>query len=132
LRFCWGCKPEPSDFLLTAITGDMHSVNKANFAILHWFGLRFEPRLTDLDERQKELYSAAAPALYEKCLIRPVGQIDLQAIADEKTNIDQIVATLGLKEMTQGTLIRKLCAYTAPNATRRAIFESMQNRGRLF
>ncbi|MBO9836219.1 Tn3 family transposase, partial [Xanthomonas phaseoli pv. dieffenbachiae] len=27
----------------TAITGDMHSVNKANFAILHWFGLRFEP-----------------------------------------------------------------------------------------
>jgi len=26
------------------ITGDMHSVNKANFAILHWLGLRFEPR----------------------------------------------------------------------------------------
>jgi len=42
---------------------------------------------------------------------------------DEKANIDQIVATLGLKEMTQGTLIRKLCTYTAPNPTRRAIFE---------
>jgi len=42
---------------------------------------------------------------------------------DEKSNIDQIVATLGLKEMTQGTLIRKLCTYTAPNPTRRAIFE---------
>jgi hypothetical protein len=25
--------------------------------------------------------------------------------------------------MTQGTLIRKLCTYTAPNPTRRAIFE---------
>ena len=35
----------------------------------------------------------------------------------------QIVATLGLKEMTQSTLIRKLCTYTAPNPTRRAIFE---------
>ena len=101
----------------------MHSVNKANFAILHWFGLRFEPRFTDLEEQLKELYCADDPALYEKCLIRPVGQIDRQAIVDEKANIDQIVATLGLKEMTQGTLIRKLCTYTASNPTRRAIFE---------
>lgn len=61
--------------------------------------------------------------MYEKCLIRPVGQIDRQAIVDEKANIDQIVATLGLKEMTQGTLIRKLCTYTTQNPTRRAIFE---------
>jgi hypothetical protein len=30
-----------SDIVPTAITGDMHSINKANFAILHWFGLRF-------------------------------------------------------------------------------------------
>ncbi len=58
-----------------------------------------------------------------QCLVRPIGQIDRQAIVDEKANIDQIVATLGLKEMTQGTLIRKLFTYTAPNPTRRAIFE---------
>jgi TnpA family transposase len=107
----------------TAITGDMHSINKANFAILHWFGLRFEPRFTDLDDQLQELYCAADPALYEKCLIQPVGQIDRQLIVNEKANIDRIVATLGLKEMTQGSLIRKLCTYTAPNPTRRAIFE---------
>jgi TnpA family transposase len=101
----------------------MHSVNKANFAILHWFGLRFEPRFTYLEAQLKELYCADDPELYEKCLIRPVGQIDRQVIIDEKSNIDQIVATLGLKEMTQGTLIRKLCTYTVSNPTRRAIFE---------
>ena len=56
------------------------------------------------------------------CLIRPVGQINLQAVMDEKANVDQIVATLGLKEMTQGTLIRKL-HLSQPNPTRRAIFE---------
>ncbi len=112
-----------SDIVPTAITGDMHSVNKANFAILHWFGLRFEPRFTDLQEQLKALHCADDVSLYEKCLIRPVGQIDLQAVVDEKANIDQIVATLGLKEMTQGTLIRKLCTYTQPNPTRRAIFE---------
>ncbi len=45
----------------------------------------------------------------------------------EKDNIDQIVATLGLKEMTQGALIRKLCTWrsnTQPNSTRRVIFEN--------
>ena len=52
----------------------MHSINKANFAILHWFGLRFEPRFTDLDDQLKELYCADDPALYEKFLIRPVGR----------------------------------------------------------
>jgi len=112
-----------SDIVPTAITGDMHSVNKANFALLHWFGLRFEPRFTHLDEQLKGLYCADDPARYAKCLIRPVGQIDRQAIVDEKANINQIVATLGLKEMTQGTLIRKLCTFTTPNPTRRAIFE---------
>jgi TnpA family transposase len=112
-----------SGIVPTVITGDMHSVNKANFAILHWFGLRFEPRFTDLQAQLKELYCADDPALYEKCLIRPVGQIDRQAVVDEKINMDQIAATLGLKEITQGTLIRKLCTYTASNPTRRAIFE---------
>jgi TnpA family transposase len=112
-----------SEIVPTVMTGDMHSINKANFAILHWFGLRFEPRFTDLGKQLKELYCADDPSLYEKCLIRPVDQINLQAVADEKANIDQIVATLGLKEMTQGTLIRKLCTYTTPNPTRRAIFE---------
>jgi TnpA family transposase len=112
-----------SDIVPTAITGDMHSVNRANFAILYWFGRRFEPRFTDLKEQLKQLYCADDPALYENCLIRPVGQIDRRVITDEKANIDQIVATLGLKEMTQGTLIRKLCNYTTPNPTRRAIFE---------
>ena len=112
-----------SEIVPSVITGDMHSINKANFAILHWFGPRFEPRFTDLKKQLKELYCADDPSLYEKFLIGPVGQIDLQAIVDEKANIDQIVATLGLKEMTQGTLIRKLCTYTAPNPTRRAIFE---------
>jgi TnpA family transposase len=112
-----------SDIVPTAITGDMHSVNKINFAILNWFGLRFEPRFTDLDDQLEELYCADDPALYEKCLVRPAGPIDLQVIVDEKSNLDQIVATLGLKEITQGALIRKLCTYTALNPTRRAIFE---------
>ncbi|CAJ0715104.1 Tn3 family transposase ISPsy42 [Ralstonia edaphis] len=47
-----------SDIAPDAITGDMRSVNKANFAILHWFGPRFEPRFTDLDAQLGEIYCA--------------------------------------------------------------------------
>lgn len=107
----------------TAITGDMHSINKANFAILHWFGLRFEPHFTDLNRQLQELYCTRDPSTYKKCLIQPVGQIDLDLITREKSNLGRIVATLGLKEMTQGTLIRKLCTYTTTNPTRQAVFE---------
>jgi len=112
-----------SDITPTAITGAMHSVNKTNFAILHWLGLRFAPRFTKLDAQLKELSCADDPARYESSLVRPVGQIDGGVIEDEQATIDQIVATLALKEMTQGPLIRTLCTYTTPHPTRRAIFE---------
>ncbi len=44
-------------------------------------------------------------------------------IESDKDKIDQIVATLGLKEMTQSTLVRKLCALPQQDRTRKAIFE---------
>lgn len=112
-----------SDLKPMAITGDMHSINKANFAILQWFSLRFEPHFTNLNKQLLELYCASAPSAYKKCLIQPAGQIDLDLIIREKSNLDRIVATLGLKEMTQGTLLRKLCTYTTANPARQAVFE---------
>lgn len=117
------CYNNTSDIMPTAITGDMHSINKANFAILHWFGLQLHPRFTNLQAQLLHLYSGVDPKKYEKFLIQPVDQIDRELIVSEKANIDQIVATLGLKEMTQSTLIRKLCTYSQHNRTRRAIFE---------
>ncbi|CAL7961887.1 hypothetical protein MIDIC_340008 [Alphaproteobacteria bacterium] len=33
------------------ITGDMHSVNKGNFAILHCFGAQYKSRFTSLNYR---------------------------------------------------------------------------------
>jgi len=107
----------------TAITGDLHSINRANFAILHWFGLRFEPRFTSTEDMLKELYCADDLTRYKKCLIQPVGQINQKVIIDEKPHLDQIVATLEMKKITQGALIRKLCTYSAENPTRQALFE---------
>jgi TnpA family transposase len=112
-----------SNILPTAITGDMHSVNKANFAILRWFGSRLQPRFTNLQAQLKHLYAGHDPEECARYLIPPVGQIDRALIVAEKANLDQIVATLALKDMTQSTLIRKLCTYSGHHRTRRALFE---------
>lgn len=112
-----------SDIKPTVVTGDMHSINKANFAIFDWFKAAFAPRFTDANAQLKELYCVDDPALYAKYLVKPVGRIDLQAIEGEKEGIDQIVATLALKDMTQAALVRKICTYSTSNPTRRAVFE---------
>ena len=117
------CYHNTSDIMPSTITGDMHSINKANFAILNWFGMKLAPRFTHLQAQLKHLYCGSDPTDYENFLIQPVGQIDYQLIVSEKANIDQIVATLGLKEMSQSTLIRKLCTVSQNNRTRKAIFE---------
>ncbi|CAA9891784.1 hypothetical protein METHB2_50055 [Candidatus Methylobacter favarea] len=69
------------------------------------------------------LYCPDNPALYEKFLIKPSSEIEIEGIANQKPNIDQVAATLGLKERIQGRLIAKLCIYIPPNPMRRAIFE---------
>ncbi len=112
-----------SDINPSVITGDMHSINKANFAILHWFGLSFSPRFTSLNKQLADIYCFSRVENFKEQMIKPTRQIDCDLIVREKDTIDQIVATLGLKEMTQGVLIRKLCTYTAANPTRQAIFE---------
>jgi hypothetical protein len=40
------CYNNTSD--VTTITGGIHSINKANFAILCWFGMNIAPRFTDM------------------------------------------------------------------------------------
>ena len=117
------CYNNTSNIMPTAITGDMHSINKANFAILQWFGMKLMPRFVSLQNQLKHLYCADDIANYEKFLIKPAGQINRSLIESDQAHIDQIIATLGLKEMTQSTLIRKLCALPAQNRTRKAIFE---------
>ncbi len=117
------CYNNTSDIVPTTITGDMHSINMANFAILHWFGMNLAPRFTNLHAQLKHLYGGPGQDGYADFLIQPVGQIDRSLIAAEKANMDQIAATLGLKEMSQSVLVRKICTLSGHHRTRKAIFE---------
>lgn len=71
----------------------------------------------------QELYCISAPSAYKKCLSQPAGQIGRDLIISDKSNLDRILATLVLKEMTQGTLVRELCTYTTTSPTQLALFE---------
>ena len=62
----------------------MHSINKANFAILHWFGMNLAPRFTNMQAQLKHLCCACDPGEYSNFLIPPIGQIDRNLIASEK------------------------------------------------
>jgi TnpA family transposase len=117
------CYNNTSDIVPNMITGDMHSINKVNFAILNWFGFNLAPRFTSLQDQLKHLYCGIYKEEYAKFLIPPVGQIDRELIVSEKDNIDRIVATLGLKEISQSTLVRKLCTLSGHHRIRKAILE---------
>ena len=117
------CYKNASDIVPTAITGDMHIINKANFAITHWFMLKLAPRFTNLQAQVQHLYSGTNPPGEKPYLLQPAGEIDRQQIIAEKANIDRFIATLGLKEASQSTLVRKLCALSQHNPTRKAVFE---------
>ena len=117
------CYNNTSVIVPTMITGDMHSINKANFVILYWFGMKLAPRFTSLQAQLKHLFCGSNQEEYVNFLITPVGQIDRELIISEKDNIDRIVATLGLKEMSQSTLVRKLCTLSGHHRTRKGIFE---------
>lgn len=106
-----------------AITGDMHVINKANFALMDWFGGKLCPRFTNLQTQRKHLYCGDDQAQYNEWLIKPIGKIDRQLIEDEWPNIEPIIRALGLKEISQSILIKKLCTYSTSNRTRKAIFE---------
>lgn len=104
------------------ITGDMHSINKVNFAVLNWFDVDFRPRFSDLKDQLKHLYCGDAISNYADFKVKPVGEINKSLIIEEWPKIKQIIATLANKEMTQSNLIKKLCKYKQTR-TLKAIFE---------
>lgn len=105
------------------ITGDMHSMNKANFAILDWFGAQYKPRFTNLNTQLKNIYCAKNIEKYSSEPLSPTGEIDSKIIINTEEKINQIIATLGLKEMNQANLMKKLCNLPLENPLRKAVFE---------
>jgi TnpA family transposase len=108
-----------SEIIPEVITGDMHVIHKAIFAIMKCFEVELKPRFTNLNDQLKNLYCANDIKEYANFLIKPIAQIDLKVIIEQKSSIDQLVATLALKEMNQSNLIKKLCHLPPENNLRK-------------
>ncbi|WP_258878797.1 transposase [Paraburkholderia sp. BL6669N2] len=117
------CYHNTTDIAPAMITGDMHSVNKANFAIARWFEMGFAPRFTSLQAQLKHLYCGDDIAQYDNFLIKPAGEIDRSMICDDPSIIEQTIASLSVKEISQQALVGKLCALSPHHRTRKAVFE---------
>ena len=102
---------------------DTHGTNQVNFWVLHAYGYRFAPRYRDLRTKVDSLVSFNPPKQYDKFLIKPSRKVKDALIVDEWPNIQRIMASLGQKDVTQATIIRKLSSYARQNQTKKALWE---------
>ncbi|MBT4835786.1 MAG: Tn3 family transposase [Methylococcales bacterium] len=111
-----------SDLEIKAVSGDMHSINRVNFALMHLFGYRFMPRITRFgDKSDSKLVSFDAISNYSGNIIKPSKKINQSLIIKEWDNVLRILASLALKKTTQSQIVRKLSSYKKTNPTLNAL-----------
>jgi TnpA family transposase len=112
-----------SDIDPDAVSGDMHSVNRINFAILDSISKLFMPNFTDPEEQAKSLISLKPLSLYKDCLIRPTKLANKKLIIEEWDNIQRIFVSLATQESTQATIVRKLSSHKRYSRIKTALWE---------
>ena len=102
---------------------DTHGTNQINFLTLGCYGYQFAPRYRDVQSKAEKLVGFYAPAHYDEAIVKPVRKINESLIISEWPNIQRILASLGQKEATQSTIVRKLSSYDRQNRTKKAMWE---------
>jgi TnpA family transposase len=94
-----------------AISGDMHSINRFNSALLYLFKCQFMPRFTRIFKSStKNLASFKESKLYEGFLIKPSNKIEKPFIRNNWDAICRIIVSLAKKHTSQHIIIKKLSA----------------------
>jgi len=106
------------------LSGDTHSINQVNFALVELMGSSFIPHIKNIPDQAKKIGCFDNPELYndKDYLIVPKSQYDVRLIEDEWENIMHIYASLLLKKTTQRVIVRKLCSQKR-SKTQRALAE---------
>lgn len=102
---------------------DTHGANQINFWLLRAFGYRFAPRYRDIRSKTESLVGFHHPSHYGDALIKPCRKVNESLIVSEWQNILRIMASLGQKEVSQATIVRKLSSYDLQNNTKKALWE---------
>ncbi|MCP9270250.1 Tn3 family transposase [Xenorhabdus sp. XENO-1] len=103
---------------------DTHGTNQVNFWILYAFGYQFAPRYKNFPTKTEGIIGFEPPGKYsEEFLIKPIRKVNEERIVEEWPNIQHIMASLGQKETTQSSIVRKLSSYARQNKTKKALWE---------
>ena len=112
-----------SDVEPDAVSGDMHSINRVNFAVLDSISKLFMPNFSDPEEQVKSLRSMKPLVLYKDCFIKPTKLANRKLIIEEWENIQRIFVSLAIQESTQATIISKLSSHKRYSRIKIALWE---------
>ena len=111
-----------SDVEITAVSGDMHSINRVNFALMYLFGYRFMPRFTQLwDKSDNNLVCFDEVDNYKQHIIKPSKKVNKALIIKEWDKVVRILASLALKKTTQSQIVSKLSSYKKTSPALKAL-----------
>jgi TnpA family transposase len=112
-----------SDIDPDVISGDMHAINKVNFAVLDSINKLFMPNFSAPEEQVKNLRSMKPVILYKDCFIKPAKIINRKLIVEEWDNLQRIFISLATQESTQATIISKLSSHKRYSRIKNALWE---------
>jgi len=111
-----------SDVEIAAVSGDMHSINRVNFALMYLFGYRFMPRFTQLQNKSdNNLVCFDEPDNYKHHIIKPSKKVNKALIIKEWDSVLRILASLALKKTTQSNIVSKLSSYKKTSPALKAL-----------
>ena len=111
-----------SDIDISWISGDGHSINQVNFALLDFIEKQFAPQFKRINHKVDTLYGFHQLSKYKDLLIKP-KKIDKNLIKAEWDNIQRIIASLLLGKTSQHLIVSKLSSYKQKNKTKAALWE---------
>lgn len=99
----------------------MHSINCLNYVILDAINKSFMP---NLNNPQKEVISCTKPLkYYSHCIIKPKKVINHKRIIGEWDNIQRVLASLVMGEITQSIIVEKFSSSKLHNRLKKALSE---------
>jgi TnpA family transposase len=112
-----------SDVDINWLSGDGHSINQVNFALLDFIEKQFAPHFKRINNKVDTLHGFQLASNYKGLLIKPKHKINKNLIKSEWDNVQRIIASLLVGETSQHLIVNKLSSYKRKNKTKEALWE---------
>jgi hypothetical protein len=86
-------------------------------------GYQFAPRFRDFHKRLAGFVGRHAPGHHRKWIVRPSRKSTDELIMREWRAVQPIMSSLGQKQVSQGTIVRKHASYKRQNQKQKALWE---------